>query len=224
MCSLSLRTQHLLATGINVAADRLSWLHPHHEWQLALHLFQQIDWRWGPHTINQMAMWRNTQLPHYHSWFFEVESAVTNGLLQNWAGENNWVAPPIALIPCVLCLIWEQQVIATIIAPDWPGCCWAWDIQDMLVERPFPLPSMPTTFITEHGILEPLCNLCWHWAAYWISGWSILPTGPALPFTCLAMPLPHPPGGDTPATSADSGTTAGERAMTSPWPSSKWWV
>jgi hypothetical protein len=83
----------------NENADWLSCLHPHHKWKMNHSTFLAIDEKWGPHTVDQMATGRNTQLLRYHSCFFKLGSAATNCLVQDWAQENSWVALPIALIP-----------------------------------------------------------------------------------------------------------------------------
>ncbi len=89
----------------NNCANHLSHLYPQHEWGVAHHIFKSINWRWGPHMVNHMAMTMNAKLPHFNSCFWEAGSEAVDAISQDWCGETNWVAPPIALIPQVLCLL-----------------------------------------------------------------------------------------------------------------------
>jgi hypothetical protein len=98
-----------------------------------------------------MATHHNTQLKQYNSHFFKPESKAIRCLQQHWTEENNWVAPPIALIPHILQLIQEQEATATIIAPHWPGCHWMHYITNMLINEPFTIPTTAATFLTEQS-------------------------------------------------------------------------
>lgn len=71
--------------------------------------------------IDHMATAANTQLPCFNSHFWEAGSEAVNTTAQDWCGENNWVVPPIALIPWVLCLLLQQEVCAIIVVPVWTG-------------------------------------------------------------------------------------------------------
>ncbi|ELR18732.1 reverse transcriptase, partial [Acanthamoeba castellanii str. Neff] len=120
----------------NSEADRLSRLHPHHEWHLSREAFESINKKWGPHSIDQTATRENRQLPRFNSRFMEADGEATDCLLQDWRNDNNWTAPPIALIPHILNLVERQGVTATIVAPIWPGCRWASHLQRLLINSP----------------------------------------------------------------------------------------
>jgi len=102
----------------NMVADCLSYLWPHHEWQLAPAMFCHLDQRWGPHTIDRTASASNSQLPRFNSWFSEAKSKAVDCLLQDWSKDNNWATPPIALILRILNLVKRQCAKATINCPQ----------------------------------------------------------------------------------------------------------
>lgn len=143
----------------NTEVDCLSCLHLHHKWQIAPAMFKHINNHWGPHSINQTATTSNSQLQHFNSHFTESRSKATDCLLQDWRGENNWSAPPIALIPCILELVKWQVVTATIIAPVWPGCWWFNLLEHLSVDTPICILTLMHSFISDlEFTLEPLCN------------------------------------------------------------------
>jgi hypothetical protein len=154
----------------NSCADYLSRLYLQHEWQVAHCTFRNLDCHWGPHSIDHLAMVVNTLLPHFNSWFWEPGSEAIDTTVQNWKGENNWAALPIALIPRVVHLIHEQDTTATLIAPIWPGKPWFQELLAIASDLRN-LPSTPNTFTAMLDKLpKPLHNLQWRWAAFRICG------------------------------------------------------
>ncbi|CAG8826886.1 21013_t:CDS:2, partial [Cetraspora pellucida] len=69
--------------------------------------------RWGPHTIDRMADYQNSKLPHFNSRYYCPNSEGINCFTQNWKEENNYVCPPLALIHRVLQHIIEEKAVAT---------------------------------------------------------------------------------------------------------------
>jgi hypothetical protein len=117
-------TVHHLPGLDNRRADYLSCLYPQHEWSLAPHIFQALDQKWGPQSINHMASAANKKLPQFNSHFCNQGSKATDALLQDWHLKNNWVVPLIALIPKVVALLQCQWPSTTIIVPQWTGQPW----------------------------------------------------------------------------------------------------
>ncbi len=62
----------------NSQANHLSQLFPQHKWSITPHLFNALNQRWGPHSVNCMATACNTLLPHFNSHFWEVRSEAVN--------------------------------------------------------------------------------------------------------------------------------------------------
>lgn len=193
----------------NSKADRLSCLHPHHKWHLLREAFKSINKKWGPHSIDQTATRENRQLPQFNSRFMEADSEATDCLLQDWRNDNNWTAPPIALIPHILNLVERQGATAMIMAPIWPGCRWASHLQRLSINSPVQIPTNSTSFTSRfNSTPELLHNKQWHWAAFRISGCPTQLDGPQPQPTCSTRRSRHPPGVDTPAISTASAATA----------------
>jgi hypothetical protein len=104
---------------------------------------------------------------------------------QDWTQDNNWAAPPIALIPRVVQLIRRQKATATIIAPVWRGCRWWRDLSDITIDTPVEIPTNAESFIGDFETLpEPLRNKKWIWMAFHVSGTTRPEAGRPTPSMC----------------------------------------
>ena len=168
---ITLTAKHL-AGILNVGADRLSRRSRPYEWRLHTELFNLIDDRFGPHTIDRFASLTTTQLPKYNSLHADPLSSGVDALAQqDWKNEMNYVNAPFFLIPKVLQTIQQQRAEATIIAPLWPAQPWYNDLLRMAVRPPILLPKNPRTMIkTGAKLAEPLKNPKWQILAWRVSG------------------------------------------------------
>lgn len=155
----------------NTLADRLSRLNPAYEWKLNPRLFHLINSVHGPHTIDRFASMLNAQLPRYNSRYADPFSDGVDALGQlNWGRENNFVNPPMRLIPAVLRVVQAQQAWATIIAPYWKGAHWMQDLKRLSVAPPIRIPNVRKTCLTFRGTPEPRRNRKWKLFAWRIYG------------------------------------------------------
>ncbi len=161
----------------NGCTNQLSRLFPQHKWHITPHLFKALNMQWGPHSINCMASTTNTLLPHFNSHFWEAGSEAVNTMVQDWCGENNWVTPPIALLPKVIHLVERQHMMATIITPMWSGHQWYQDLCHLSLQPPVPITNQPESFKWFSELPEPLQNHQWRWAAFRICGSTELKAG-----------------------------------------------
>ena len=53
---------------------------------------------WGQYTINRFANTDNTKLPRFNSLYWNPGSECIDAFTCNWAQENNWLVPPVAVI------------------------------------------------------------------------------------------------------------------------------
>ena len=83
----------------NQYADYLSRIIDYDDWRLNSNVFKILDSMFGPHTIDRFADSNNTQLARFNSRYWSPGSEAVDAFTINWAGENNWLCPPIALIP-----------------------------------------------------------------------------------------------------------------------------
>ncbi len=190
-CGIHLIAHHLPGT-MNMWANRLSRLLLH-EWQVHHLVFKALQWKWGPHSIDCMATKWNTLLLHFNLRFWEHHIKATNALTQNWANDNNWVAPPLALMPVVMWLLHQQNTHATVLAPAWTSKAWCQELLELCNELPLLLPH-PAPLIPLNSMkLEPLCCGNWCMAIFRTSGKATPGGGTQRPWQCstLHWPLLH---------------------------------
>ena len=120
----------------NEYADYLSRI-VDYDWQLNPMIFSALDSMFGPHTVDRFADSHNTHLVRFNSRYGNPGSEAVDAFTVNWAGENNWLCPPIGLIPRVLrhaqcckaegTLVvpwWESAPFWTIVCPDGRNFAW----------------------------------------------------------------------------------------------------
>lgn len=103
----------------NQYADYLSRIMDNDDWQLNPIVFRLLDHVYGPHTIDRFASYHNTQLCRFNSRFWNPGSEAVDAFTVNWAGENNWLCPPIVLIPRVLRHAQQCKAQGTLVVPQW---------------------------------------------------------------------------------------------------------
>ena len=103
----------------NQQADFLSRIVDKDDWSLHPDLFQILDAKWGPHTIDRFASYFNTQLPRFNSRFWNPGVEAVDAFTCDWKDENNWWCPPIYLIPRVLRHAQKTHAKGTLIVPQW---------------------------------------------------------------------------------------------------------
>lgn len=156
----------------NTQADYLSRISTRYEWMLHPGLFQQLDYLWGPHTIDRFASLITAQTSVYNSRYLDPETAGVDALAQtDWREHNNYVNPPFRMLGQVLQVICQQRATATVIAPLWQGQYWFPQLQSMLIAPPFHIPVSTRTIIKiGMDCPEPKKNKSWKLYAWRISG------------------------------------------------------
>ena len=109
-------------------ADFVSKLTDYDDWVVSERLFLYLDLEWGPHTIDRFTNIANKKLECFNSLFWAPGSEAVNAFSQNWAGENNWLVPPIYLISSVIRHLLACNASGTIIVPFWPSAHF-WSLQ-----------------------------------------------------------------------------------------------
>ena len=105
----------------NEQADFLSRIYDPDDWGLSQHIFTRIDQIWGPHTIDQFAKHLNNKLQRFNSRLWNPGSEDIDAFVLDWSGENNYVCPPISLIPRVILHMRNCKVTGTLLVPHWPS-------------------------------------------------------------------------------------------------------
>ena len=83
----------------NCLADFVSKMVDYDGWSVTDVFFAFIDNIWGPHILDRFANSENKKLPRFNSLFSNPGCESVDAFSQNWHGENNWLVPPICLIP-----------------------------------------------------------------------------------------------------------------------------
>ena len=113
----------------NQVADAFSRIIDVDDWMINPNVFAWVDSFWGPHTVDRFANCHNAQLGRFNSRFWAVGSEAVDAFIVNWAGENNWLCPPIHLVCRVLQHAKACNCSGTLIvplwksAPFWPMLC-----------------------------------------------------------------------------------------------------
>lgn len=105
----------------NKVADYLSRIIDYDDWSLNTVCFTHIDSIWGPHTVDRFANNLNTQLDRFNSRFWNPGSEAVDAFTINWGSENNWLCPPIVLIPRVIAHARACRCRGTLVVPAWPS-------------------------------------------------------------------------------------------------------
>ena len=105
----------------NDRADCLSRVMDFDDWRVKRDYFLLAEEKWGPHFMDRFADHENTQLPRFNSRFWCPRTEAVDAFSVSWAGENNWLVPPIFLIPRVLNHMFALDGHGTLVVPAWPS-------------------------------------------------------------------------------------------------------
>ena len=103
----------------NEFADYLSKSVDCDDWMLNPEVFQELDARWGPHTVDRFADVYNCQLERFNSRYWNPGTEVVDTFTCNWNGENNWWCPPVYIIPRLLKHAEATKAEGTLVVPQW---------------------------------------------------------------------------------------------------------
>lgn len=78
-----------------------------------------MEQMWGPHDVDRFANHENTKLQRFNSVVWNPGCEQVDAFSQNWAGENNWIVPPIYLVIQVMRHIVLCKATGTMIVPKW---------------------------------------------------------------------------------------------------------
>ena len=105
----------------NDKADYLSKIIDHDDWEITIEFFEFVNSMFGPFSVDRFANFNNRKLVRYNSKFWNPESEAVDCFTQNWAGENNWLVPPLHLIVSTVKHTVECRAHGTLIVPNWPS-------------------------------------------------------------------------------------------------------
>ena len=103
----------------NEKADYVSKIVDKDDWAISSDIFDILDRKWGPHTIDRFASYYNTKLPRFTSRFWNPGSLGIDAFSFDWKNENNWIVPPISIIGKVILHISDNIANGTLVVPQW---------------------------------------------------------------------------------------------------------
>ena len=81
--------------------------------------FNFMNQLWGPFDYDRFANHEDAKVPRFSSAIWNPGCEVVDAFSQNWAGFNNWLVPPIYLVPKTIRHLVNCEAVGTLIVPKW---------------------------------------------------------------------------------------------------------
>ena len=172
-----------IATKENMRADELSRLPSKHEWQISSRAFAQLDHRWGPLTVDRFASPANNKLARFNARWHAATAEAVDAFTQDWSRDNNYLAPPLRLIPRVLRYLRKCRAQAVLLTPRWPSQTWWPMLLSMTTAPPILIPHSEVSNPSTTTAPEPIRFPSWQLMAWRVSGETPLPDATGKPTT-----------------------------------------
>jgi len=88
--------------GKNQIADTLCKNIDYDDWKTTRFYFNELNNLWGPFTVDRFADNENTKVNKFNSKYWCPGTSNVNAFSIDWSEENNFLVPPVYLIPKVL--------------------------------------------------------------------------------------------------------------------------
>ena len=95
--------------SFNDHAEAISRIIDFDDWGLSLEFFNYIDHIWGPHTVDCFANFQYRKFTRFYSCYWNPDAEGVEAFCHDWGGENNWLVPPVFLVPQVIRHLAEYQ-------------------------------------------------------------------------------------------------------------------
>lgn len=121
---IKLRTEYIPGEE-NRTADAMSRLNWQYEWELTDRVFQRIERKWGPISVDLFASTRNKKLARFYSLFPSREALGRDAFKAERWPDNAYANPPPILINRILQRITGERIGSLIlVTPFWPSQTW----------------------------------------------------------------------------------------------------
>ena len=84
-------------------------------------VFRYLDRLWDPHDVDRFADDSNTKCSIFNSFYWCPGTSGVDAFNENWENYNNWLVPPISLIPETLEHLRRCGGSGTLVVPKWPS-------------------------------------------------------------------------------------------------------
>jgi len=107
--------------GKNQIADTLCKNIDYDDWKTTRFYFNELNNLWGPFTVDRFADNENTKVNKFNSKYWCPGTSNVNAFSIDWSEENNFLVPPVYLIPKVLQHMKCSKSTGTLVVPYWPS-------------------------------------------------------------------------------------------------------
>ena len=132
------------------------------EWQLSSQVFEVINKKFGPFTLDLFATRLNAQCNKYFAWKPDPHACAIDAFAQIWDDHLIYGFPPFSMIGRTLKKVEEDRTQVTLILPLWPTQVWFGRLLGMLIDLPWLLPrqtsllQLPQALHQQHPFLRKL--------------------------------------------------------------------
>ena len=116
--SLILKTKWI-PREFNQTADALSKMKDSDDWSIDAETFEYIQSQFGVLTIDRFADNLNTKTKKFNSRYYCPGTLQVDAFATNWAGEFNWLSPPVKLIGKVIRHMENSKAKGALFVPEW---------------------------------------------------------------------------------------------------------
>ncbi|XP_078688642.1 uncharacterized protein LOC144920363 [Branchiostoma floridae x Branchiostoma belcheri] len=103
----------------NDKADALSRFFDVDDYEIDPPVFHYLNRKFGPHQVDRFANHLNKKLERFNSKSWCPSSEGIDAFSFDWAGQNNWLHPPVRMIPRVIKHMQDCKAFGTLIVPLW---------------------------------------------------------------------------------------------------------
>ena len=103
----------------NRTADTISKMKDSDDRSIDLESFQYIQHNFGSFTIDRFADDQNKKTAKFNSKYYCLGTSQVDAFATNWAGEFNWLSPPVKLIGRTIKHMMSSRARGVLFVPDW---------------------------------------------------------------------------------------------------------
>lgn len=103
----------------NVHADYLSRCQDCDDWSIDQSIFEYLNDKWGPFTVDRFATHYNAKCLRFNSRFWVPGTEAVDAFKQCWRGEKNWIVPPPNRVMESIKKIKYERCCGTLVVPKW---------------------------------------------------------------------------------------------------------
>ena len=103
----------------NDQADYISRIQDFDDWEIQEHFFNYLSNLFGPFSVDRFADYENKKCDRFNSRFWNPGCEAVDAFTQNWKNDNNYLVPPVQLIPRTIKHLEFCKGKGFLIVPEW---------------------------------------------------------------------------------------------------------